>query len=99
MPTKKEIVESNYDGAWSLNPETSVTNGPFKLETFTSGSHIKLVKNPEYYNASKVSLDVINIYMINEATTTLTAFESGQMDIIDSVPNVEVPSLLNESKK
>ena len=97
MPTKKEIVENNYDGAWSLNPETSVTNGPFKLEAFTSGSLIKLVKNPEYYNASKVSLDVINIYMINEATTTLTAFESGQMDIIDSVPNVEVPRLLNES--
>lgn len=99
MPTKKEIVENNYDGTWSLSPETSVTNGPFKLEAFTSGSLIKLVKNPEYYNVNKVSLDVINIYMINEATTTLSAFESGQMDIIDSVPNVEVPRLLNESSQ
>ncbi len=97
MPTKKEIVESKYDGAWSLNPATSVTNGPFKLDTFNSGSQIKLVKNPEYHNRGSVSLDVINIYMINEATTSLTAFESGQIDIIDSVPNVEVPRLLNES--
>lgn len=97
MPCKSEVVLSSNDGNWAFSPETAISNGPFKLKEYKTGDKIVLEKNQFYWNKSTVKLDYINVYMINDSTTTLTAYENGEFDIIDSVPVAEIQNLINEN--
>lgn len=97
MPCKSEAVISSNDGSWAFSPQTAISNGPFKLKEYRSGDKIVLEKNPFYWNKSAVNLDFINVSMINDSSTTLTAYENGEFDIIDSVPVSEIHKLINDN--
>lgn len=97
MPCKEDVVQDSNDGSWMTQPETAISNGPFKLRNYTTGDQIVLEKNQEYWNAENVHLDLINVYMINDSTTAMTAFENTELDIIDSVPIAEIPKLMTEA--
>ncbi len=47
-PVKQEAVESGGD-SWATNPETQISNGPFKFVEYQVGSHILLEKNENYW--------------------------------------------------
>ncbi len=96
QPVRRSAVEKGPDGSWAKDPGLAVTNGPFKLAEYVTGSHITLVKNEHYWQAGKVKLDRIQVYMIVDASTGLTAFESGDIDVLDNVPSQEIPRLLAE---
>ena len=49
MPVRQDCVETG-DG-WEKDPETCISNGPFKLEEYKSDLHIILTKNEEYWNS------------------------------------------------
>lgn len=95
MPCKKELVQYSQNGLWAIHPETAISNGPFMLKSYNTGERIVLEKNPHYWDATNVKLDIINVYLINDAVTALTAFENHELDIIDSVPVAEIPKLMN----
>ncbi len=97
MPCKSEVVLSSNNGSWAFSPETAISNGPFKLKEYRSGDKIVLEKNPFYWNKSTVNIDFINVSMVNDSSTTLTAYENGEFDIIDSVPVSEIHKLINEN--
>lgn len=97
MPTKKSVVEASKDGNWAIDPNQVVSNGPFVLSEYLSGDKLVLVKNQNYWQADAVSLDRINGFMIVDESTMLTAFESGELDIIDSILASELPKLQAES--
>jgi oligopeptide transport system substrate-binding protein len=40
FPVKESVVDDSWDGMWSLNHETAVPNGPFKLKSFRTGGKI-----------------------------------------------------------
>jgi len=46
-----------------------------------------------------VTLDKIIGYMIVDDSTQLTAFESGELDVIDTIPNPEIPRLAAEDSR
>ncbi|OYT15536.1 MAG: hypothetical protein B7C24_12550 [Bacteroidetes bacterium 4572_77] len=95
MPVRKDIVEKDPEN-WARNPETAIGNGPFKIADYKNGDRIVLVKNDNYYDADKVKLNKITAQMIVDASTALTAYESGEIDIIDNIPSTEIPRLLAE---
>ena len=92
FPVRKDMVEKDPE-TWSMKPETFIGNGPFKMESYTMGDRIVLVKNENYYDKGRVKLDKIEMLMIGEASTGLTAFESGDIDYIDDVPTQEIERL------
>ncbi|MTI54435.1 peptide ABC transporter substrate-binding protein [Geosporobacter ferrireducens] len=92
FPVRKDMVEKDPE-TWSMKPETFIGNGPFKMESYTMGDRIILVKNENYYDKGRVKLDKIEMLMIGEASTGLTAFESGDIDYIDDVPTQEIERL------
>lgn len=92
MPTRKDVVEKDPEG-WAKNPEITVCNGPFKVTEYKIGDKLILSKNENYWQADKVKLDRIEVSMIVESTTGLTAYEAGELDVIDEVPNQEIPRL------
>lgn len=96
LPTKQSVVEATADGGWAIDPAKVVCNGPFMLSEYNSGESLVLVKNPNYWNAANITLEKIVATMIVDESTMLTAYESGELDIIDSMPTAEIPRLQAE---
>jgi oligopeptide transport system substrate-binding protein len=96
MPVKQSAVEAKADGAWAKDPALAVSNGPFMLENYEIGKGLKLVKNPNYWNAENVMLDGIDAVFIDEATTAYQAYQSDELYFIPQVPTAEIPRLIAE---
>ncbi len=94
MPVKEEVVDN--DGIWAKDPSKFICNGPFKLTKYSAGDRLILEPNENYWNADIVKLDRIEVTMIVDESTELTAYEAGDLDIIDTMPVQEIPRLLAE---
>jgi peptide/nickel transport system substrate-binding protein len=68
---------------WINNP---VGAGQFTLEKYTAGQGITYKKNPNYWDASAVSLAGVNVTFYSSDQSELLAFQSGQIDQINSDP-------------
>ena len=88
---RQDCVEAG-DG-WEKDPETCISNGPFKLEEYKSDLHIIMAKNDQYWNADTVKLDKVKAVMIKEATTAYQGYQSGEIQCLDSVPSEEIANL------
>ncbi|GAB6108476.1 ABC transporter substrate-binding protein [Fusibacter bizertensis] len=95
MPVRQDMVEKDPEG-WAINPATAVSNGPFKLSEYKTGDRIVLVPNTNYWQAEKTKLTRIDAMMIVDQSTALTAYEAGELDIMDSFPVSEIPRLIAE---
>jgi len=96
FPVREDAVAKGADGAWAYDPAASVVNGPFKLESYTQGDKIVMVKNENYWQADKIKLDKIEGLLIDDQSTALTAYEAGEIDILDDMPTAEIPRLMAE---
>jgi ABC-type oligopeptide transport system substrate-binding subunit len=67
-----------------------VTNGPFKLAAWEHNSRIDLVKNEEWRDADNIALERVNGRMISDATTSVQAFEAGEIDVNPNLPVEEI---------
>jgi len=75
------------------DPEAFVGNGPFLLEEWHPGSHIRLRRNPKFREAGQVAVDGVQFYAITEPVTELNMFRAGELDITSTVPGSHVNSL------
>lgn len=97
LPVHKKFVEANPD-KWAGSPDTYIGNGPFKLVKWVHNERLEFVPNPYYWNKEKVKLTKLVYLMVEEQSTSLTMFESGQVDFIDDngIPRPEIPRLESE---
>ncbi|WP_230391379.1 MULTISPECIES: peptide ABC transporter substrate-binding protein [unclassified Oceanispirochaeta] len=98
-PLKKSVVEdpAGADGLWAKTPALAVSNGPFKVTTYKVGDGMTLTKNEQFWNASKVGIDVINVKFIDVASTAMTAYSAGEFDFLNDVPPADIPKLIAEN--
>lgn len=68
---------------WINDP---VGAGQFILEKYTAGQGITYKKNPDYWDAASVKLSAVNVTFYSSQQSELLAFQSGQIDQIDSFP-------------
>ncbi len=90
-PVNRECIEE-HGSDWS-KPENIVTNGPFKLQMRRIRDRIRLVKNPHYWDAENVKLEVVDAMPIKSETTSLNMYLKGQLDWTITVPNSMIPLL------
>lgn len=62
-----------------IEQEKIIGNGPFKLDTWTKRSELKVGKNPYYWDASHVALDGLSLQVLDE-NTALQLFQAGELD-------------------
>jgi peptide/nickel transport system substrate-binding protein len=82
---------------WILPAGTNAANwindpvgaGQFILEKYTPGQGITYKKNPYYWDASAVKLSAVDATFYSSDQSELLAFQSGQIDEIDSSPAAE----------
>ncbi len=92
MPVRKDVVEQDPEG-WARNPEIVVSNGPFVLTGYKIGEGLTLSKNEYYWQRDKVSIEEIEGFIIEDENTMLSAYEAGDLDVIEGVPIHEIPKL------
>jgi len=56
----RHVVEK-HGAAW-LKPENIAVNGPYTLKEWIPNDHIRLVKNPRFYDADKVAIEEVIFY-------------------------------------
>lgn len=92
-PVKKDVVENNDQ--WTLSPETYISNGPYKMESWDHNQTIKMVKNPEYYDADSYTAEKINFHLKDDHNAIYASYRSGELDFIRAfAPTEEIPNLI-----
>ncbi|XMB87405.1 peptide ABC transporter substrate-binding protein [Mycoplasmatota bacterium WC44] len=99
MPLHQASVEAVADGMWAKTPAKATSNGPYMLTSYELGKGLVLEKNPEYWNADNVQIEVINGKFIDSAYTAFAAFQNDDLDYIPSVPPSEVTRLIAEDNQ
>jgi oligopeptide transport system substrate-binding protein len=97
MPVRKDIVEKEPE-KWATKAETYIGNGPFKMTAYTSDKEMQFVKNDNYWNKAMVRLEKMKFVMIVQQSSALSAFETGELDYIDSIPSNDMPRLTKDKK-
>ena len=92
-PVQQATVEANGE-AWAVDAATYIGNGPYKIAEWVPSSHITMVKNENYWNVDSLAgPDTLQFTLMEDDAAQLTAFQSGELDFIDAVPNDEIDAL------
>ncbi len=76
-----EKVIEKYGDQWTRT-ENIVTSGPFKLAVHRPYDVLKVVRDPNYWDAANVKLDGIEFYPLDEATTMMNLYKAGSVDAL-----------------
>jgi oligopeptide transport system substrate-binding protein len=97
FPVRKDIVEANKEG-WANDAKTFVSNGAYKMSEYAQKDHMTFVKNDNYWDKANVKLDKIQYTLLDNETSALNAFESGEIDATDLLPAEQKQSLIKDGK-
>ncbi|HSF30524.1 MAG TPA: ABC transporter substrate-binding protein [Candidatus Tectomicrobia bacterium] len=75
-----------------------VGTGPFKLANWEQNRVILLEKNPHYFKPGLPYLDRIELRIIKEGVTRVTALRTGEVDFANVVPREHVERLSKDAK-
>lgn len=79
FPIPRHIVE-RYGEDW-VKPGSMVSNGAYVFEEWISNAHVKVTKNPLFYEADQVAIDTVFYYPIDDSRTALKMFRAGEIDM------------------
>jgi oligopeptide transport system substrate-binding protein len=82
-PVREDVVKINGD-KWSLSPDTSMSNGPYRLSE-AAPDHITVAPNP-HYTGQKSTLTGITFVIVKDGAAALDQFRSGAIDVMGVQP-------------
>ena len=93
-----DVVPKEWVNKWGSKVNRHpLGTGPFYMTTWTPGREIKLLKNPNYWNADEVYLDGVDFAFSITPSTALLKLQRGEVDILgDNVPPADVNRVLND---
>jgi oligopeptide transport system substrate-binding protein len=80
-------------GADFTKPGNLVSNGAYTLTEFVPNDHIKLTKNPNFFDAANVKIDVVNYVPTEDRSTAVKRFEAGELDMNDDIPTEQLADM------
>lgn len=89
MPLREDIVTANPEG-WATEPETYVSNGPFKLVQWDMKDQLVFEKNEKYWNDKEIKIPGVVWKLVTDENTAYASLKSGEFDAIHSVPVAEI---------
>ena len=89
-----EAANPNGDapGAW-CQEAGFVSNGPYTCTAWKHDESMTYEKNPNFYDADKVTMDKLQFMLSADDTAIYAAYNNGDLDFIDTVPTDEIQSL------
>jgi oligopeptide transport system substrate-binding protein len=74
-------------------PGNMVSNGAYILAEFIPNDHIKLVKNPQFFDAANVKIDAVNYIPNEDRGAAVKRFEAGELDMYGDLPTEQLSDL------
>ncbi len=81
-----EHVVRQWGDAW-IQPAHFVSNGAYTLAAWKLGDHIRLVKNPRFYDAANVCFDEVYYYPTSDSISAERRVRRGELDL-----NIDIQS-------
>jgi oligopeptide transport system substrate-binding protein len=81
----------NPSSPWT-RPGQMITNGPYRLKSWTPNRPLILERNPHYRDPDRVKLAEIHYHPIESLDTEERAFRTGQLHLTSGVPASKVPA-------
>ncbi|MBM3193052.1 MAG: peptide ABC transporter substrate-binding protein [Chlamydiae bacterium] len=100
FPIPSHIAKNHPDWADNLS-SLFVTNGPFALNKWDFSRSYEFIKNERYWNKEALTLDKIEVLIIDNELTALNLFENHEIDFYgaySSIPSDSIPKLQKEKK-
>jgi len=72
-------------------PGNLVGNGAFKLEEWRVQSHIKLVRNTEYWDNKNTALDEVYYYPLDDVSSSFKRYRAQELDFTDTILAEQLP--------
>jgi len=95
-PVPVDVIQK-YGDNWT-KPGNMVCNGAYTLTTWRLNDHIRLTKNPHYWNRDSVALKTVDALPTSSANTAFNFYDTGLADLL--MDKGLIPTqLLEELKK
>ncbi len=97
LPLRRDLV--NRYGERFTEATHFLSNGAYRMAEWTHEEKIKLVPNPYFYESApfkRPQVSGIDMYMINDANTSVVMYENNELDFIEtttSIPSFDVRRL------
>ena len=97
MPVREDIVKAAPTD-WFTKVDTLIGNGPYKMKSWEHNSEIVMEKNDKYWDAANTGfIKTITWKLMDDEAAALSAYEAGDLDIVDSlVPQAEIQNLVKD---
>ena len=92
-PVHRESIEKL--GKLFTRPGNLVSNGAFKLEEWRVQSHIKIIKNEQYWDNENTTLETTYYYSLDEPNSALKRYRANELDFTDTIPLEQLPLIKN----
>lgn len=102
-PIREDYLKENAkegkltDSTWANNEDVPY-NGAFKVTSVNTKDEVFMVKNDEFYDAKKVSLNSVSFKVMADMDAQTSAFESGDLDFATSC-NIDTIRAKEDLKK
>ncbi|HEX7080991.1 MAG TPA: peptide ABC transporter substrate-binding protein [Gammaproteobacteria bacterium] len=88
-PVHRPTVEQFGDEF--TNPGNLVSNGAYVLAEWVVQSHVKLVRNPLYWDNESTTIDEVYYYATENQAAELQRFRAGGLDMTYTIPKAQLP--------
>ena len=88
--------DGTQPGAWCAEAGF-VSNGAYTCTEWKHNESMTYEKNPNYYDAANVSVEKLQFMLSAEDTAIFSAYNSGNLDFIDTVPTDEIANLKDKN--
>jgi oligopeptide transport system substrate-binding protein len=87
-PVHRGSLETH--GEAFTRPGNLVGNGAFKLEEWVVQSHLKVVRNPHYWDNANTKLEEVWFYPTEDQTAELQRFRAQELDMTEVIPAAQI---------
>ncbi len=84
FPSRADLV-AKFGDSFATTPETNVYNGPFLFTEWQVENTLKMVKNPDYWNAAAIKLDAIEFFVVGNTDTAGAMFQADELDFVFAI--------------
>ena len=88
-PVHRGSIEAHGDR--HARPGNMITNGAYRLEEWVVQSHIKLVRNPHYWDNEATIIEEVWYHGTEDKSAELSRYRAGELDITESIPKRQLP--------
>jgi oligopeptide transport system substrate-binding protein len=90
-PLPKEFFDNH--AAYLKKP---IGDGPYMIESYTKGTSMKLVPNPNYTGPSKPKNKGVLLKVYTDDATAYADLQSGNLDVLDTIPPSDLPHVKSD---